>query len=116
MRFENALAFYGTIRPGEPNHWLVKDIPGEWVEGIVRGFVFEVTWSGYDGYPGLVLDNSGNRVPVSVLMSDEWTAHFARIDQFEGPGYERRPTTVFDLDGGATLGQAGVYETLTHHE
>ena len=27
MQFDNALAFYGTLRPGKSNHWLVREIP-----------------------------------------------------------------------------------------
>ena len=119
MRFDNALAFYGTLRPGESNHWLVRAIPGTWVEGIIRGYVFEVTWSGYEGYPGFVPDPEGHRVPVSVLISDEWPLHVDKVDKFEGPGYRRRPMTVYTADGSAgdadagKLGQAAVYEFLT---
>ena len=116
MRFDNALAFYGTLRPGESNHWLVRDIPGEWVEGVIRGYVFEVTWSGYEGYPGFVPDPDGHRIPVSVLISHEWDRHVAKIDEFEGDGYERRPFPVYDLDGIEVIGEAAVYEFLTDRE
>ena len=116
LRFENSLAFYGTLRPGEHNHWVVKNIVGSWTEGVVRGYVFEVTWGQYEGYPGLVLDPKGHRVPVSVLTANDLPAHFDRIDDFEGPGYDRRPTTVYHPDGLTTLGQAGIYETLTNHD
>ncbi|MDH4279096.1 MAG: gamma-glutamylcyclotransferase [Acidimicrobiia bacterium] len=121
MQFDNALAFYGTLRPGESNHRLVRDIPGKWVEGVIRGYVFEVTWSSYEGYPGFVPDPDGHRIPVSVLVSDEWDRHVAKVDEFEGAGYERRPITVFGVDGDGAdgdevIGEAAVYEFLTDRE
>ena len=116
MTFDTALAFYGTLRPGEHNHWLVSDIVGEWVEGVVLGYVFEVTWGEYEGYPGFVPDPAGHRVPVSVLMHPNLAGQFAKIDDFEGPGYARRPVAVFAPDDNNIIGEAGIYETLTHRD
>lgn len=115
MRLENAVAFYGTLRPGEPNHWLVRDIPGTWVAGVVRGYLFEVTWGRYEGYTGFIADPDGHKVPVAVLVSDDWASHVDKVDEFEGPGYERRPVTVLAADGTSVIGESGVYEFLTDH-
>ncbi len=121
MRFDNALAFYGTLRPGRSSHWVVRDVPGVWVPGVIRGYVFDITWGEYEGYPGFVADADGHRVSVSVLISDDWAAHVSKVDDFEGRGYRRRPLAVFAPDSGpdgddVTIGQAGVYEFLTDME
>ncbi len=105
-----AIAFYGTLRPGEENHWVVRNISGDWTEGTVTGWLFEVTWGPATGYPGVVLDPEGQLVEVSVLRSDRLQSHLHEIDGFEGPGYRRVETTVTLADG-STIG-ALVYEVI----
>lgn len=112
---DSALAVYGTLRPGEVNAFVLLDMPGRWLEGFVRGYLYEITWGPAEGYPGLTLDNGGNLVPVSVLISNRWPQDFWKTDRFEGPGYERRVTTVHDADG-RPLGEASIYEALTDVE
>jgi gamma-glutamylcyclotransferase (GGCT)/AIG2-like uncharacterized protein YtfP len=46
------------------------------------------------GYPALVLDPAGAAIDVNVFESIELPAHWARLDAFEGPGYQRVVTTV----------------------
>ncbi len=108
-----ALAVYGTLRPGELNHFVVKQIPGRWVEATVRGYLYEITWGPAEGYPGVSLDDSGHLVPVSVLVSDELSKHIWQVDRFEGDGYERRSVPVLGLDGLSRLGVASIYEAKT---
>ena len=40
----------------------------------------------------------------------------AKVDDFEGAGYERRPFPVYDVDGVEVIGEAAVYEFLTDRE
>ena len=105
-----ALAMYGTLRPGEPNHWVVRSIAGTWTEGTIRGWAFDVTWGAAAGCPGLVLDPEGPLVEVSVLRSDRLPSHLQEIDDFEGPGYRRVETDVALTDG--TVITAAVYEAI----
>lgn len=109
-----ALAVYGTLGPGEVNHWLVKPIKGTWCEGTVQGYVFDITWGPADGYPGFVPDDDGHTVTVSVIRSDELAKHLSNIDDFEGDGYERKPIAV-TLDDGTTI-DAWIYIALTDTE
>lgn len=109
---DSALAVYGTLKPGEVNAFVLNEMPGEWVQGHVLGYLYEITWGPAEGYPGLTLDNRGHRVPVAVLVSNRWPDDFWKIDRFEGPGYERRAAEVYD-DDGDSLGQASIYEALT---
>ncbi len=113
---EIALAAYGTLRPGEINHHVLKDMDGYWVDGIIKGYVFEVTWGGAEGFPGFYPDPDGHNVPVSVLVSEKWDRNWDRVDRFEGPGYRRIVVEVFDPASGESLGKAQVYECLTDND
>lgn len=116
---ERALAVYGTLAPGESNHHAMLGISGEWIEGFIFGYKFEVTWGGADGYPGVVLDRSGNRIPVLVMVSADLDRHWSRLDDFEGPGFRRVEVDVYadrDSDGPAVIGRAFVYEALTDND
>ena len=46
------------------------------------------------GYPALILDPDGTPIAVDLFESLDLPAHLARLDQFEGSGYQRIVTTV----------------------
>jgi len=106
-----ALAVYGSLAPGEPNHWVVSRISGDWVGGTVRGYLFDLTWGPADGYQGFLPDPDGGCVEVSVLLSPQLDQKWREIDDFEGPGYERRILPIV-LDGGREI-DAHIYVALT---
>lgn len=108
---EEALAVYGTLAPGESNHWVVSSIAGAWVQGTVRGYVFDLTWGPAEGYPGFIPAADGNRVAVWVLRSDQLPKRWRQIDDFEGDGYVRQPIDV-TLDDGEII-DAQIYVALT---
>jgi gamma-glutamylcyclotransferase (GGCT)/AIG2-like uncharacterized protein YtfP len=85
----NALATYGSLCPGKPNHHHVSDIPGAWIDGIVRGTLHEVGWGAAMGFPALEISETGTDVVVEVLISSELSAHLDRLDEFEGAEYKR---------------------------
>jgi gamma-glutamylcyclotransferase (GGCT)/AIG2-like uncharacterized protein YtfP len=131
MTPDRALAVYGTLAPGEENYHAMLGINGTWVDGFIYGYKFEVTWGGADGYPGVVLDPAGNRVPVKVMISDDLDSHWRRLDDFEGPGFRRVPVDVYadpeaetsegtddDTNGAEpqVIGQAFVFEALTDND
>src|SRR5215213_3049474 len=93
------LATYGSLAPGRPNHHHVAAVRGRWFEGEVHGRLVEAGWGAPLGYPALVLDAQGPAVAVHVLESDDLPAHWSRLDDFEGPGYERVLTAVRTADG-----------------
>ena len=99
MTGEHRLATYGSLAPGRPNHHHVADIAGRWVSGQVHGHLVEEGWGAALGYPALLLAPDGPPVDVQVLESAELPAHWARLDDFEGPGYERLLTPVQTADG-----------------
>lgn len=116
---QTAFASYGTLAPGEPNHWVVRNIPGVWLPAMVRGYRYEITWGPAEGYPGLTVDPDGHHVPVQVLVSNELDRHWPELDRFEGPGYVRRGIELFAAGAGDSptpltpMGTAAVYEAIT---
>jgi hypothetical protein len=47
----------------------------------------------------LILDPEGSAIGVRVFESVELQAHWSRLDDFEGPGYQRVVTTVHMPEG-----------------
>jgi len=102
-------AAYGTLGPGKPNHHHMEDIDGSWSRGRVRGNLAEVGWGAALGFPGITLSESDNWVEVDLLESETLEAHWARLDEFEGPGYRRVVCTVV-TDSGPV--EALIYEIV----
>lgn len=103
------LATYGTLMPGEANHWVVRNIVGQWTTGTVCGWAYPVGFGPAEGYPGITLDPAGGPVPVAVLTSDRLDRHLRDIDEFEGPGHRRIECDVA-LESGEHI-RAWIYET-----
>jgi gamma-glutamylcyclotransferase (GGCT)/AIG2-like uncharacterized protein YtfP len=93
------LAVYGTLAPGRPNHHQLSGLSGRWIEGTVRGELFQVGWGADLGYPAIVLDVDGPIVDVQVFESSDLPDHWARLDEFEGSGYRRTVTPVGTAEG-----------------
>lgn len=91
---QRRLAVYGTLRPGGPNHHHMAGMRGTWTPGVVHGHLHESGWGAAMGYPGIVLDPQGPPVPVQLFDSSDLPQHWPRLDDFEGPGYERVTVTV----------------------
>ncbi|MBI4891781.1 MAG: gamma-glutamylcyclotransferase [Acidobacteria bacterium] len=105
---ETRLAVYGSLAPGEVNHHQLEGLKGRWIRGSVRGRRYEAGWGQWIGFPGLVLDAEGPEVAVQVFESADLPEHWARLDEFEGPGYRRVEVAVTLVEGGVV--RAYVYE------
>jgi gamma-glutamylcyclotransferase (GGCT)/AIG2-like uncharacterized protein YtfP len=101
------LFVYGTLAPGQPNAHILAGVPGEWQAATVTGTLFEEGWGAALGYPGIVLDEHGGEVRGLVFSSASLAEHWARLDEFEGEGYERVLTAVKLADG--TVSDAYIY-------
>jgi gamma-glutamylcyclotransferase (GGCT)/AIG2-like uncharacterized protein YtfP len=88
------LAAYGTLAPGRPNHHLLDGLDGRWSEGQVYGRLADAGWGAGLGYPALILNPDGSPISVQVFESSDLPDHWSRLDDFEGPGYERVVTSV----------------------
>ena len=92
-------AVYGTLAPGEPNHHQLSGLAGRWIEGTVRGQLIQEGWGAELGYPGIVLAVDGPTVRVQLFDSPDLPDHWARLDEFEGSGYQRTVTKVKTAEG-----------------
>lgn len=94
-----SLFVYGTLGPGRPNAHILENIGGSWQEGNVGGSLQEKGWGAEMGYPGIVLDGSGNRVSGFLFTSENLANNWLLLDEFEGDEYERVPVDVMTSDG-----------------
>ena len=93
------LFVYGSLAPGRVNAHVLAGVPGTWEPASVRGRLFPEGWGAAVGYPGIVLDERGDEVAGLIFSSDELDAHWARLDAFEGEGYERVRSVATRRDG-----------------
>jgi gamma-glutamylcyclotransferase (GGCT)/AIG2-like uncharacterized protein YtfP len=107
------LFVYGTLAPGRPNEHVLAGVPGEWDAATVAGTLHQEGWGAAAGYPGIVLDESGGQVEGLLFTSESLAEHWARLDEFEGAGYERVLTTVKLKDGAAM--DAYIYTLSAYH-
>jgi gamma-glutamylcyclotransferase (GGCT)/AIG2-like uncharacterized protein YtfP len=55
-------------------------------------------WGAALGYPALLLDPDGPTVEVQIFESTDLPRHWQRLDDFEGPGYQRVAVAVETVD------------------
>ncbi len=94
-----SLFIYGSLQPGGPNEHVLAAINGEWLPAIVKGKLVVAGWGACMGYPGLVIDESGDDVHGQVLAASNLNAMWSYLDEFEGEEYERTVTSVTLLSG-----------------
>ena len=105
------LAVYGSLKPGKENYHLVSDIAGHWDTGYVHGMYIDGGWGQKLGYPSMIWHSEGEQIPVSVLVSENLSDHWERLDQFEGADYQRILIPVFQQ--GEVKWVANIYESAT---
>ena len=105
------LFVYGTLAPGRPNERILAGVAGKWETATVCGELVDRGWGAAHGYPALVLQPDGVEVSGYVFTSDALAEHWAALDDFEGPGYERVLTEA-RIEGGAIV-DAWVYVDRT---
>lgn len=96
------LFVYGSLAPGRANAHVLGDVPGSWQPAIVNGTLRQEGWGAAMGFPGIVLDPQAGEVRGQVFSSTELARHWARLDAFEGEGYERVLAQV-RLEDGTTV-------------
>lgn len=94
-----ALAVYGSLQPGGPNEHVLARLGGEWSDGYVLGSLDEKGWGAKVGFPGIRLSDTGDRIPVKVLTSQNLSEFWGELDEFEGAEYLRTRCTVETVDG-----------------
>ncbi len=96
---DTRLAVYGTLAPGKSNHHQLAPLKGTWRAGIVVGRLLKKGWAVDQGYPALVLEGTGSPIAVQIFESVDLPEHWTRLDEFEGPQYQRVMTDVQTDDG-----------------
>jgi gamma-glutamylcyclotransferase (GGCT)/AIG2-like uncharacterized protein YtfP len=76
------------------NHHQLDGLDGRWLKGHVNGILVDAGWGANLGYPALVLQADGPAIDVEVFESADLPDHWARLDDFEGDGYQRVVTTA----------------------
>ena len=56
------LLVYGTLAPGESNHYMMTDIPGVWKTAYFKGIVLKKDWGKRHGFPCIILDNEADEI------------------------------------------------------
>ena len=44
-KHKEALIIYGSLAPGEKNHFVMQDIPGEWLNATIHACIEDNGWS-----------------------------------------------------------------------
>lgn len=88
------LFVYGTLAPGRPNEHVIDEIGDSWKTGIVTGTLRQEGWGAELGYPGISLDEHGDEISGFLFSSENLSAFWSKLDEFEGAAYERVMTTV----------------------
>jgi gamma-glutamylcyclotransferase (GGCT)/AIG2-like uncharacterized protein YtfP len=82
---ETRLIVYGSLAPGEANHFLVTGLSGEWYRCQIKGHMGQ-----YRGFKSFRHDLKGPEHAAWLLVSPELPRIIAGLDDFEGEEYERR--------------------------
>ncbi len=93
------LFVYGSLQPGGSNEHVLAGIEGEWQPATIKGRLVEAGWGAGIGYPGLMIEESGEDVRGYVLHSSGLSARWPQLDRFEGPAYERTVASVTLANG-----------------
>ncbi|MFD2943443.1 gamma-glutamylcyclotransferase family protein [Flavobacterium notoginsengisoli] len=96
-----ALIIYGSLAPGQSNHSVMDPIKGEWQKATIKGKLKEGGWGSSLGYNGFILmpEDEAEMINCYVLFSEDLTANWDYLDEFEGDGYIRIETE-YELETG----------------
>jgi len=103
------LASYGTLAPGRHNHHIMDGMTGTWSEGFVRGNLIEVGWANEQGYPALIPDPKGEKIPVHIFESFDLPKNWERLDTFETEEYLR---IILPIETKSGKIEASIYRSL----
>ncbi|MEM1433839.1 MAG: gamma-glutamylcyclotransferase family protein [Pseudomonadota bacterium] len=107
----NRLFVYGTLMPGGPNEHVLQPLGGAWQPAYAIGRLQHQGWGAELGYPGLVPDPEGVKIPGQLLETAALRNAWTELDQFEGAEYQRICTTVYLEDDQPVEAQTYVLRT-----
>lgn len=89
MNANHRLATYGTLAPNRINNHQLDGLEGQWSKGTIQGKLEHAGWGAAHGYPGLRPEPKEDVIEVFIFESADLPDHWARLDAFEGDGYQR---------------------------
>ena len=100
-KHKEALIIYGSLAPGEKNHFVMQDIPGEWLNATIHACIEDNGWSTRTGYPRFIPESDNTKDHrVMIFVSDQLYRFWDRIDEFEGTeDYHRILWEYISVDG-----------------
>jgi len=104
----NNLFVYGSLGPGKENEHVLAKLGGSWQRGYVFGKRFEEGWGAGMGYPGVRLDERGERIDGFIFHSEKLESYWKELDEFEGMEYSRVKTKVYTDDASIVI-EAYIY-------
>jgi gamma-glutamylcyclotransferase (GGCT)/AIG2-like uncharacterized protein YtfP len=81
---EMRLIVYGSLAPGEANHFLLAGLAGEWHRCRIRGHMGQ-----FRGFKSFRYDPQGPEHSAWLLESAELPRVIPELDEFEGQAYAR---------------------------
>jgi gamma-glutamylcyclotransferase (GGCT)/AIG2-like uncharacterized protein YtfP len=78
------LAVYGTLKPGQPNYGMLRDIDGSWTPVRLNGCLTRLACPPFPSRPRAA------QCEAELLISAELANHWSQLDEFEGSGYTRQ--------------------------
>jgi gamma-glutamylcyclotransferase (GGCT)/AIG2-like uncharacterized protein YtfP len=99
---EARLIVYGSLAPGEANHFRLAGLSGEWHRCQIQGHMGQ-----YRGFKSFRYEPQGPEHPAWLLASADLPRFIPELDDFEGEGYER---TIIPAKIGDHWVMAQVYE------
>jgi gamma-glutamylcyclotransferase (GGCT)/AIG2-like uncharacterized protein YtfP len=87
------LVVYGTLAPGEPNHYFLEDIKGVWKDCQISGKI-----KMYYDFPFFKWNPSSPKIQVNLFKSESLLKIWQELDQFEGSHYIRHIVPAFVED------------------
>jgi len=89
------LFVYGSLMPNQTNHFILKKINGVWQKGFVLAEIKRIKFSN-KGYLAAILNiNKDKKVFGYLFTSFALKYLWKKLDNFEGPNYQRKITQVF---------------------
>lgn len=87
-----SLFVYRSLDPNHPKTHIMENIGGTWAEAHVFGTLKQQGWGAELGFPGIMLDQTDNKISSFVFCSDNLEQHWQALDEFEGA--QRVPVKV----------------------
>jgi gamma-glutamylcyclotransferase (GGCT)/AIG2-like uncharacterized protein YtfP len=92
---QNKLFVYGSLMPGESNHFKLARFGSNWKRGYTLGNKVKNGWGSALGFDALRWNPYGDKIYGYLLSSDNLPTSWEELDMFEGLEYIRILIPVF---------------------